>query len=255
MNNAIVIANGFVGKATAHALGIKDHFSRSSSTVTKEQIANFKYIFVCLPTPTLDGICDSTLILEYVKYISSFGKDNIFIIRSTVTPGTCDLIEHSYKVKVVHVPEFLTEDTWKDDTNRPDLVVIGGNDLTARSEVEAIFRSRYASSEFILADTWTTETIKYAINTFYALKVVFANQLYDYCQSNMLNYQTIMKAMYSRKWIGKNHLDVHHKGYRGAGGKCLEKDLEAFASHSRLDLLKVANKLNKEYLHGDPKTN
>jgi len=97
--------------------------------------------------------------------------------------------------------------------------------------------------------------IKYAINTLYALKVVFANQIFDYCRNIGANYNVIKDAMYARKWIGKNHLEVWHQGNRGAGGKCLEKDLEALAGESDLPLLKVANMLNKEYLNGSTKVN
>lgn len=248
MKSSIVLGFGFVGQATAWAFGIKDHFSRSDKTVEESELANFKYIFLCLPTPTVDGVCDTSAIEYYIELIAKEKKDNIFIMRSTVVPGTCERLKATYNINIVDVPEFLTEATWKDDINRPDLVVIGGDDIEIRDKIYGLLKGRWMSSEYIITDTKTSETIKYAINTLYALKVVFANQMYDYCKKEGINYENIKKALYGRKWIGKNHLDVHHKGYRGAGGKCLGKDLDAFTHVSKSMLLEEANRLNKVYL-------
>jgi UDPglucose 6-dehydrogenase len=246
MKDAIVVGWGMVGKATAHAFGIKDYYSRSKSTVSYEKIKDFKYIFVCLPTPTVKGIQSIVAIVDLLNKTRT--DENIFIIRSTVIPGTCWTLENKCNANIVHAPEFLTEKTWKDDTEHPDIVVLGGNNKAIRSKVEGIFRGRYKGAEFFITDTETSEMAKYAINCFYALKVVYANQLYDACEDIGINYENIKKIMYSRKWIGKNHLEIHHAGYRGAGGKCLKKDLEAFAHDTGSTLLIEADELNHAYL-------
>ena len=248
MNNAIVIGGlGMVGKSTRHALAIKDYYDLQGTTVKKEQIADFKYIFICLPTPTISGTCYINGIINFINGIKK--KDNIFIIRSTVIPGTCKKIIKRTGATVVHVPEFLTEATWKKDSEWPDIVVIGGEDKKARDDVAGVYKARYKGSEYFITDTITSEVIKYGINTFYAQKVVFANQLYDFCSEVGGNYETVRKALYSRKWIGKNHLRIWDKeGKRGAGGGCLQKDLEAFAKFTKLPLLLKAYELNQKYL-------
>jgi len=254
MKNAIIIGGGMVGQATMFSLGIGDHISKHSRSVEIGALMDFKYIFICLPTPTINGIQDISLIEEYVKTIASNYKDNRIIIRSTVLPGTCQMLAEKYKVKIAHIPEFLTESTWEQDSKWPDIIVIGANDEELRDEVAGIFVSRFKGAEYFLTDTVTSETIKYAINTLYATKVVFANQVFEFAQKNGANYETIKNACYSRKWIGKNHMRIFNdKGEKGAGGKCLEKDLEAFATATQSPLLKVANELNKKYLH-DTKT-
>jgi UDPglucose 6-dehydrogenase len=253
MKNSIVIGKGMVGKATMHELGITKYISKSSRNVEDEDLGKFKYYFLCLPTPTIKGEQDDSLIREWVVKIVKVNDNAVFIIRSTVLPSFCQSAEGL--VKLVHVPEFLTEKTWKEDSEWPDIVVIGADDEKLRTEVAGIFKARHKGATFFLVDTVTSELIKYAINTFYALKVVFANQIYDYAQQIGANYETIKKVMYARKWIGKNHLDVFHNNKRGAGGKCLKKDLEAFAEASGLSILKVANYLNKEYLNANTKVN
>jgi len=259
MENAIVIARGMIGGATMQSLGITKFFSRSDHNVPYEKIHEFKYIFLCLPTPTNFGQQNLDLIRLYVKEINHRQKNtekSIIIIRSTVLPGTCKkLMKENPGSIIVHYPEFLTESTWEKDAEWPDLVVVGAEDAEIREEVAGILRARYKTQapEYVLTDTSTSETIKYGINCFYALKVIYSNQIYDFCQEQGVNYDTVKNALYVRKWIGKNHLDIWHKGGRGAGGKCLEKDLDAFANFSTLPLLELANKMNKGILMMFPK--
>jgi len=250
MDNAVIVGNGMVGKATAHAFGIKEYYDIKESTVGLRDLANYRYIFICLPTPTVNGKCFTKDIVDVIKEVRKQQKNNIFILRSTVAPGTTLKIIKETKASVVHVPEFLTESTWKRDSEWPDLVVIGSEQQWQKEEVFGVYRARYKGANFVLTDTITSETIKYAINSLYATKVVFANQLFDYCSEHDINYEAVKKAMYHRKWIGKNHLRVFDDdGKRGAGGKCLSKDLEAFANHTDSELLKFVDKLNKEYLN------
>ena len=143
MKNAVVLGKGMVGKATMYALGIKDYVARYSGTVEAGELSDFKYIFICLPTPTTNGKCNTELIDEYIRSVHRMKKDNVFIIRSTVIPGTCSRLSEKYGAKIVHVPEFLTEATWKEDSEFPDITVIGADDNDLRDEVAGIFKARY----------------------------------------------------------------------------------------------------------------
>lgn len=252
MNNAIVIGGkGMVGNATRHVFGIDKFIDVGESTSSYKEAGSLKYVFLCLPTPTLDnGESDTSLIKEAISAVLNHQNGQpIFIIRSTVLPGTTQsLIDHFGISSIVHNPEFLSEATWKNDVEHPDVVVIGGENSTYIDDVEALYKGRFKGLNIVKTNTVTSETIKYAVNTYYATKVVFANQIYDYAQRVGANYETIKKTMYSRKWIGKNHLDVWHNDKRGAGGKCLKKDLQAFAQQSQLPLMKLVNTLNINYL-------
>lgn len=252
MQNSVVIGYGMVGKATAHAFGIEKYIDHKESTSSYKEAGSLRYIFICVPTPTVNGQCDVSGIKEAIKAVlDNSTTQNVFIIRSTVIPGTTRALQEHFGIKsIVHNPEFLSEDTWQSDAEHPDLAVIGGEQENYIEDVEAVYKGRYKGLNIIKTDTLTSEMIKYAVNCFYATKVVYANQIFDHAQKIGANYETIKKAMYNRKWIGKNHLTVWHKEKRGAGGKCLEKDLEAFAEYSQLSLLKKSNDLNKLYLGG-----
>jgi UDPglucose 6-dehydrogenase len=147
----------------------------------------------------------------------------------------------------------LTESTAEEDAIHPDIVVVGGDQKNYVDDVVGIYQGHIKTAKIITTDSITAETVKYAVNTFYTTKCVFANEIFDICQRIGANYETIKEAMYSRKWIGKNHLDIWHKGGRGAGGKCLEKDLEAFENYSKSKLLETVKKLNDILLSKYPK--
>ena len=75
------------------------------------------------------------------------------------------------------------------------------------------------------------ELVKYTKNTFYAMKVIFANQMYDICQALNEDYYKIKDIITTpqEQPIGDSHLDPIFGLNRGFGGKCLPKDSQALA--------------------------
>jgi len=98
------------------------------------------------------------------------------------------------------------------------------------------------------------EMVKYFNNTFNAVKVIFANQMYDLCQAIGIDYNRVMECAAASKFIRtQDHLHIFHKGYRGYGGKCLPKDTKAliqFADSKGVDLklLKTVEEINNQLM-------
>jgi UDPglucose 6-dehydrogenase len=246
MNNAVVLGGlGVVGMATRKSLGIDKYFDIKGSNISLEEASNLRYVFICLPTPVRNGRYEMDDITAIIRQMVSYDRQNVFIIRSTVYPGYAAHIMKELKIhSIVSNPEFLTMDTIDQDISKPDLILIGGAQENYINDVLGIWKERYVWANIIKTDNTTAELAKLAINSFYATKVVFANQIYDFAEKMGANYQAIKEIMYARKWIGKNHLEVWHKGGRGAGGRCLPKDLEALAEYSQLPLLEFVRRLN-----------
>ncbi len=244
---------GVVGKATAQTLGITKYIDLKDiegyEKVSYKQAADYRYIFICLPTPIKNGRYVTDDILEAIRTIKDYKKQNVFIIRSTVYPGFAKWLMKTLDISwVVSNPEFLSADTALKDTQNPDLVIVGAERPGYLKDVAGIYRARHKGVDIFTTDTITAEFAKLAVNGFYATKVVYANQIYDYAKNTRANYDTVRKIMYKRKWIGENHLDIFHKGGRGAGGKCLRKDLEALATYSGLPLVDKVASINQSYL-------
>jgi UDP-glucose 6-dehydrogenase len=90
--------------------------------------------------------------------------------------------------------------------------------------------------------------VKCATNSFYALKTVFFNELYDCCRDNDVVPEGVFNVISGDIRIGDSHNHVFHKGGRGAGGGCLRKDINAFADFSGSELLDVVRKINEKLL-------
>lgn len=256
MANSVIHGYGIVGQATAHAFGVDKYFDIKGSNITLKQASKLRYHFICLPTPVKGGRYFIDDIRALISQIVDYGGgQNVFIIRSTISPGTCrSLVASTGTEAIVHVPEFLSETTWKEDAENPDLIVVGCDRNNFREDVSGLFKARYKGVDIIETDTVTAETIKCLVNAFYATKVMFANEMYDLVAKRVgANWETIKEAMYKRKWIGRNHLAVWYKrkdwkeAKRGIHGACLSKDLEALAEFSGSRLLKLVKQLNEEY--------
>ena len=58
-----------------------------------------------------------------------------------------------------------------------------------------------------------------------------------------MSYEHIRQGMSADHRIGDSHLDVTHGGYRGWGGYCFPKDLDAFISFARSNKLDMTTAL------------
>ena len=252
-DEAVVIGTGPVGIQTVQSLKIRTKVSSQLSQEEIKEISEKKFIFLCLPTPTDEnGVQDIQIIRNYVRDIASYSTKPIIIIRSTVLPGTAHNLSSWYEIRVASVPEFLTEDTADEDTKNPDFILIGSDDKEVDNEITALYKKYYKKTLFINTTSVTAELIKYSTNAFFAMKVVFANEIYDIAQRLGAHYPMIKVTMYKNKFIGNNHLEPFHKNYRGAGGRCLAKDLEAFNTFSGSELLKVVTEINRGLLRNIP---
>jgi UDPglucose 6-dehydrogenase len=85
--------------------------------------------------------------------------------------------------------------------------------------------------QFFQVTPTQAELVKYTKNTFYALKVTFANQMYDICEGMGEDWYTIRDIITTEQAqpIGPSHLDPILGLRRGFGGKCLPKDSLALA--------------------------
>jgi UDPglucose 6-dehydrogenase len=252
MNDAVVIGYGVVGKATAKAFGITSFFSRSDNNISLEGVAKCRYIFICLPTPTVNGQCDTSAITAFIRSIVVLPRSqkNVFIIRSTTYPGYNRFLQSVFGTEqqaFVSYPEFLSDDTAEQDAKDPFFVLIGSDDTKAGEDLKAVCQARFKYKDIYLTDSITAEYIKVGLNNFYSLKVMFANEVYDSMQQTGGNYETFKKILERHPWGSKNHFTIEYKGKRGIHGKCLPKDLEAFATFTDSELFKTVHELNKKY--------
>ncbi|MEK7584202.1 MAG: hypothetical protein AAB490_03080, partial [Patescibacteria group bacterium] len=196
-----------------------------------------------------DGGFDDSAIRDV---LSRIGKGATAVIKSTVLPGTTEKLQEEYLgIKLLFSPEFLTEKTAFTDFSRPTRQIVGFTEQSA-SEADRILKMLPRAPYEKILPSGTAEMVKYMNNVFYALKVTYANSIYDLCQKFGIDYAGVAEGAVSHEpMMGSNHWNVLYGGYRGYGGKCLPKDVRALiqlaeAQGADARLLRLMEELNDE---------
>ena len=248
-----VIGHGYVGESQSFAFSpsfdvrVYDKDSLKS-THSLNEVLDSDFIFVCVPTPMKkDGSQD----LSFVENFFKTAKEGpIYIIKSTVIPGTTNLLNEKFKnLKIIFSPEFLTERTAKLDILTQTRIILGG-DKNLTSKVRNIYDIRFKNKTIIETDSLTAEYIKYMNNTFFASKVSIMNEFYRLANHLGVDWETALYGFVSDQRIGDSHLNVPGPdGKLGFGGTCFPKDINAFISFAK------KNNINMNVLEAAWKTN
>lgn len=259
-----IIGGGAVGKAVAayyEGVKIYDKYKPVDSIA---DAAAADYIFIAVPTPFTPpyqggerrgGGQDLTemndAIANAVKHMKC-PAEQVIIIKSTCLPGTTDAYQAKYpSVNFIFNPEFLTEKTAIEDFARPDKQLVGFTQKTeelAREVLKNLPPAPYAK----VLPAKVCEMAKYTVNAYYGFKVIFANQIYDFCEKLGIDYDLVHEEVVHDQRIIDSHFDVWHGGFRGYGGKCLPKDIQTlvwFAKEQNVGLsfietlIEINNKL------------
>ncbi len=246
-----VIGVGMVGGALAKVLSKPILYDKYKKIGSENDIQNADIIFICVPTP-YDK--EKGFDLSYVKDVFNIIKGSkIIVIKSTVLPGTTEALQRKYfQHKVLFNPEFLTESSADQDMKFPDRQIVGFTEKSYLVAGDIMQLLPLAPFEKIIPAT-EAEMAKYFGNTWFAVKVAYANQMYDLCKKLCINYNRVKNCVAADKRIGRSHLDVWHGGFRGYGGKCLPKDNRALIQFANklgvnLKINKIIEEINNELM-------
>tara|TARA_R110001632_G_C11341766_1_gene417488 strand:- start:1606 stop:2433 length:828 start_codon:yes stop_codon:yes gene_type:complete len=249
-----IIGNGFVGESQAFAFSptadIKIYdIDPLRSTHTLEETLNQEFIFVCIPTPmTMDGSQDLSYIENFFESITP-NENNIFVIKSTILPGTTQELISKYNYQIIFSPEFLTERTAKLDMLTQARIIFGGDRMLTK-RVEELFNDRFMNRNIIHTDSTTAEYIKYMNNTFFATKVSILNEFHRLGKKIGVNWGDALNGFASDGRVGDSHIHVPGPdGRLGYGGTCFPKDVNALISFAK------NHGLNMNSIEGGWKTN
>ena len=197
-----------------------------------KKISKAKFVFLCLPTPQLDdGSADTSFILESSKLLSKHLSDSAtLVIKSTVPVNTWKAVKQVLNrkdISIVSNPEFLREGTALEDFFKPDRIVVGCEVEKKAKEVANLYKAKNA--KVVFTDNTSAEIIKYASNSFLAIKLSFVNEIAAYAESTDANALEVLHAMGLDKRIGKEFL----KPGPGWGGMCFPKDVSALKESAR----------------------
>ena len=230
------------------AKGVVENRIRATADA-REAVLSSEISLVCVGTPSkANGSLDLSAVQRVIESIglALAGKDgyHVVVMRSTMLPGSTEehviplLEKHSTKragvdVGVCYNPEFLREGSSIRDFHRPPFTIIGGGDPVANKSLATL----YAGVEAPLLTTSfrVAELLKYASNTYHALKIVFANEIGALCKQQGIDSHELMDLFCRDTKL--NVSAAYLKPGYAFGGSCLPKDLRALLHHARrLDL-------------------
>ena len=175
-----------------------------------------------------DGSCDVSIVEEVVKQACSTGRKNIIAIKSNIPPNTTkSLQELCQDSQIVFNPEFLLERNAEEDFQNTTRVILGGP-RPATTRLKQFYSRIFPSAHIIKTDSTVAEMVKYLTNSFLAVKVSFANEMYAICESLDIDYDKVAEYALHDERLGNTHWSVPGPdGHYGFGGSCFPKDINA----------------------------
>ena len=178
-------------------------------------------------------------------------------------PNTLKMLVILYR-NFVYNPEFLRERSAEEDFINSEIIILGASNQNNIKKVKELYEQTSICKKFnfFTTDLLGAPYIKYAINSFLALKVAFFNQFHELLESSetSLKWEDFASALKFDSRIGKSHLQIPGPdGKKGFGGACFPKDTAAlvkFASEANVDLsileaIIYNNKVRKSYSNKD----
>mgnify|MGYP003144408970 CR=1 FL=1 len=237
---------GMVGGALEKVLDNPILYDPPKGIGSKSELNEADIVFICVPTPYKNGF-DLSIVIETLNQLN---ESKIVVLKSTILPGTTDHLQKEYpQHRFLFNPEFLTEASADQDARYPDRQILGYTQRSYTACTEVMNLLPLAPYETIMPAK-EAEMVKYFNNTWFATKVIFANQMYDLAEKMGIDYDAVKEgASADKRMTGTSHLEIFHKGYRGYDGKCLPKDTKAliwWADKNNIDmsLLKEVERVN-----------
>jgi GDP-mannose 6-dehydrogenase len=216
-----------------------------ATTDVASAIAGSDLSLVCVGTPSNHN---GSLDLRHIKRVcQEIGAAlevkrgyHIVAIRSTMLPGTvADTIIPALEVYsgkrmgrdfgVAINPEFLREGSSIYDFDNPPFTLIGADDEDAAAPLAKLYA--HLSATVLKVGVKDAEMVKYACNSFHALKVTFANEIGMICKSLGVDSYRVMEVFCRDTKL--NLSPYYLKPGFAFGGSCLPKDLRALTHRAK----------------------
>lgn len=220
-----------------------------ATTDVARAVRDSQVAFFVTPTPSLpDGRFNNEYLLQALRSVAEAVRDldkkrYLFVVNSTVTPGSLDGIVKPLLEDILHGtcgkdfglcynPEFIALGDVIRGLLEPDFVLIGESDPLSGQLLEEAYR-RFCTNKPPIErmSNINAELAKISVNCAVTMKISFVNQLSAVCAKIPgADPGTILRALGKDRRIGPDYL----KPGLGYGGPCFPRDnrLFQYTAHS-----------------------
>lgn len=180
---------------------------------------SFNVAFVCVPTEMReDGSCDISIVEEAIQ--NHFAS--IFVIKSTVPVGTCEMLSKKYNKNIVFSPEYYG--TTLHSPKSPNFLVLAGKQIACDTVAQYYYKVKKKDFRIVFTDYRTAELAKYMENCFLALKVTFCAEFATIAKEMGISYPQLREIFVLDERMGDSHTFIDpRKPYYNS--HCLNKDI------------------------------
>lgn len=260
MSKVVLVGNGYLGSCYAKFFDNPIIYDEPKGIGTREEVNNADFALIAVPT---NGKEDGSLDMSIIEDIMSWIETPLILIKSALMPGTVDRLKKLYPNKHICVSvEMLGEGKyftpfWKyphqTDPTTHNFLIVGGESKDAELCAGYLWQNMSSDIDIHIVSAVEAEICKLMENTYLAMKVTFANTIYDICRKFNANYIRVLQAWGSDGRVEKTHMRVI-KNKRGWKSKCFDKDIPALIKTGKdngvnVDLLTGLVSANKEHLN------
>lgn len=243
MSKVLIIGYGTVGHNLEEELSAlhPDVYDKYTHVDTRQDSGKHDVAFICVDTPYIPGksVCDTT---EVKNAIMEHDAD-VFVMKSTVLPGTVDRLAQETGKTIIFSPEYYGG-TQHCNNFEFGFTILGG-DRDACFKVQQILQEVYDGRHtFRITDAKTAELAKYMENSFLATKVSFCTQFWWTAKHLGISYEELRELFVLDPRVGKSHTFVYDD-HPYWSSHCLDKDVPAIAETYAMPFLREVINFNQ----------
>lgn len=249
------------GQSTIHEPGIQEIMHEAGQNLKytnslRDELPGTDVLIIAVGTPSkTNGDADMVAVEKVAAEIGDTLEENtalVIVNKSTVPIGSARRVESVINARleqrgvqgsffVVSNPEFLREGAAINDTLYPDRIVVGAAATVAANTMRQLYAPileqtfnppasaprpvNYELPAFITTNPTSAELIKYAANSFLAMKISFINEFAGLAERVGADINEVARGIGLDKRIGQQYLNAG----LGWGGSCFGKDTRAIA--------------------------
>ena len=245
--DTLIVGYGVVGKNLEKELKFLDPdiYDKYNNYYWIPKIKKYKITFICVPTPKIDNEdCD----ISEVKNAILENEAEIYIVKSTVLPGTIEKLIQETGKHIVFSPDYYSETQHCNNYNF-DFTILDGNKQDCIKVQQLLQKCYNGRHKFYITDSKTAELTKYMENSYLATKVSFCQQFFNLAEEIGVNYEELRELFVLDPRVNPSHTFVYREQPYW-DSKCLNKNVPAIANTFNASLLKSVIKFNENQKKG-----